>query len=115
MRIPKTPDGMGFCIAGGKKHGDCVQISRVIKGSLAGKLVVGDTLVGINGVSVLNHTHDQMVGLFRSIELYSYVSIEVRRGTLLLEELSSRDPAKESDTSVSFWQVFEATNTVIIF
>lgn len=50
-----------------------------------GKLLVGDVLVRINGISVLTYSHRKVVDLFQSLPLNSDVVIEVRRGYPLPE------------------------------
>ncbi len=45
-----------------------------------GRLLVGDVLVRINGISVLAYSHRKVVELFQSLRLNSDVEIEIRRG-----------------------------------
>ena len=81
--LPKTVQGFGFTIIGGDRPGELLQIKSIIPGSVAdrdGRLVVGDVLVRINGISVLTYSHHKVVELFQSLRLGSDVKIEIRRG-----------------------------------
>ncbi|XP_023245294.1 protein lap4 [Copidosoma floridanum] len=68
----RDQNGLGFSIAGGKgspmfkPNSDAIYISRITEGGAAhrdGKLCVGDKVVSINGVEVLDARHDQAVTL----------------------------------------------------
>ena len=79
----KNHQGFGFTIVGGDLRGDLLHIKSIVPGSVSdrdGKLAVGDVIVRINGSSVLNLTHKEVVDLFHSLPLHSNVAIEVRRG-----------------------------------
>jgi C-terminal processing protease CtpA/Prc len=83
VTLLKTMSGFGFTIIGGDRAGELLQIKSIVRGSVAerdGRLLVGDVLVRINGISVLSYSHKKVVELFQSIPLDSDVQIEVRRG-----------------------------------
>ncbi len=83
VSLQKTSMGFGFTIIGGDRPGELLQIKSIVAGSVAekdGRLMVGDVLVRINGISVLTYSHRKVVELFQSLQLGSDVSIEVRRG-----------------------------------
>ena len=86
--LQKTTQGFGITIIGGDRPGELLQIKSIVQGSVAerdGRLIVGDVLVRINGISVLTYSHRKVVELFQSLTLGSDVSIEVRRGSPLLD------------------------------
>ena len=83
VSLLKTTSGFGFTIIGGDRAGELLQIKSIVRGSVAdrdGRLMVGDVLVRINGISVLSYSHKKVVELFQSIPLDTDVQIEVRRG-----------------------------------
>lgn len=83
ISLQKTVQGFGFTIIGGDRPGELLQIKSIVRGSVAeqdGRLMVGDVLVRINGISVLTYNHRKVVELFQSLQLGSDVGIEVRRG-----------------------------------
>lgn len=88
VSLQKTASGFGFTIIGGDRPGELLQIKSIVRGSVAdrdGRLLVGDVLVRINGISVLTYNHRKVVDLFQSLPLNSDVSVEVRRGYPLQE------------------------------
>lgn len=88
VSLQKTASGFGFTIIGGDRAGELLQIKSIVRGSVAdhdGRLLVGDVLVRINGISVLTYNHRKVVDLFQSLPLNSDVSVEVRRGYPLQE------------------------------
>lgn len=53
VELPKTPEGLGFNVMGGKEQHSPIYISRIIPGGLAdrqGGLRRGDQLLSVNGV-----------------------------------------------------------------
>ena len=83
VTLQKTAQGFGFTIIGGDRPGELLQIKSIVRGSIAetdGRLMIGDVLVRINGISVLTYSHRKVVDLFQSLRLGSDVAIEVRRG-----------------------------------
>ncbi len=86
VALQKTTQGFGITIIGGERPGELLQIKSIIQGSVAerdGRLIIGDVLVRINGISVLTYSHRKVVELFHSLTIGSDVSIEVRRGSPL--------------------------------
>ena len=80
--LMKNHQGFGFTIIGGDQRGDLLRIKSIVPGSVAdrdGRLATGDVIVRINGTSVLNLTHQEVVDLFHSLPLHSNVMVEVRR------------------------------------
>lgn len=58
VELPKTEEGLGFNIMGGKEQNSPIYISRVIPGGVAsrqGGLKRGDQLLSVNGVVWLTH------------------------------------------------------------
>merc|ERR1712203_1186666 len=55
VELPKTEEGLGFNVMGGKEQNSPIYISRIIPGGVAdrhGGLKRGDQLLSVNGVSV---------------------------------------------------------------
>lgn len=53
MELPKTEEGLGFNVMGGKEQNSPIYISRIIPGGVAerhGGLKRGDQLLSVNGV-----------------------------------------------------------------
>lgn len=53
VELPKTPEGLGFNVMGGKEQNSPIYISRIIPGGVAdrhGNLKRGDQLMSVNGV-----------------------------------------------------------------
>ena len=53
MELPKTEEGLGFNVMGGKEQNSPIYISRIIPGGVAdrhGGLKRGDQLISVNGV-----------------------------------------------------------------
>lgn len=53
VELPKTEEGLGFNIMGGKEQNSPIYISRIIPGGIAdrhGGLKRGDQLLSVNGV-----------------------------------------------------------------
>lgn len=59
VELPKTEEGLGFNIMGGKEQNSPIYISRIIPGGIAdrhGGLKRGDQLLSVNGVVCSIHT-----------------------------------------------------------
>lgn len=57
VELPKTEEGLGFNIMGGKEQNSPIYISRIIPGGIAdrhGGLKRGDQLLSVNGVVKIN-------------------------------------------------------------
>lgn len=53
MELPKTDEGLGFNVMGGREQNSPIYISRIIPGGVAdrhGGLKRGDQLLSVNGV-----------------------------------------------------------------
>ena len=68
VELPKTEEGLGFNVMGGKEQNSPIYISRIIPGGVAdrhGGLKRGDQLLSVNGVSVEGEPHEKAVELLR--------------------------------------------------
>uniref|UniRef100_A0A803Y9J7 Lin-7 homolog C, crumbs cell polarity complex component n=1 Tax=Meleagris gallopavo TaxID=9103 RepID=A0A803Y9J7_MELGA len=62
VELPKTEEGLGFNIMGGKEQNSPIYISRIIPGGIAdrhGGLKRGDQLLSVNGVGCQHEQHHQ--------------------------------------------------------
>jgi len=60
VELPKTEEGLGFNVMGGKEQNSPIYISRIIPGGVAdrhGGLKRGDQLLSVNGVVGENFLH----------------------------------------------------------
>lgn len=58
VELPKTEEGLGFNVMGGKEQNSPIYISRIIPGGLAerhGGLKRGDQLLSVNGVVCIDY------------------------------------------------------------
>lgn len=80
VELPKTEEGLGFNIMGGKEQNSPIYISRIIPGGIAdrhGGLKRGDQLLSVNGVvrtihrimiySRMTHSRLTLQGIFNAI------------------------------------------------
>uniref|UniRef100_A0A672M3X2 Protein lin-7 homolog B n=1 Tax=Sinocyclocheilus grahami TaxID=75366 RepID=A0A672M3X2_SINGR len=91
VELPKTEEGLGFNIMGGKEQNSPIYISRVIPGGIAdrhGGLKRGDQLLSVNGVSVEGEHHEKAVELLKAAQ--GTVKLVVRYTPKVLEEMESR-------------------------
>ncbi|MGH0138124.1 UNVERIFIED_CONTAM: hypothetical protein FKN15_016505 [Acipenser sinensis] len=91
VELPKTEEGLGFNIMGGKEQNSPIYISRIIPGGIAdrhGGLKRGDQLLSVNGVSVEGEHHEKAVELLK--EAQETVKLVVRYTPRVLEEMESR-------------------------
>lgn len=61
VELPKTEEGLGFNVMGGKEQNSPIYISRIIPGGVAerhGGLKRGDQLLSVNGVVGSNYDLD---------------------------------------------------------
>jgi len=91
--LPKTEEGLGFNIVGGREQSpNCpIYVSRIIPGGVAdreGTLRRGDQILSINGVSVEGETHEKAVTLLKSSG--DRVTLVVQYMPRLLEEVETR-------------------------
>lgn len=91
VELPKTAEGLGFNVMGGKEQNSPIYISRIIPGGVAdrhGNLKRGDQLMSVNGVSVEGEPHEKAVELLKAAQ--GTVKLVVRYTPKLLEEMEQR-------------------------
>ncbi|KAI5093823.1 protein lin-7-like A isoform X1 [Silurus meridionalis] len=91
VELPKTDEGLGFNVMGGKEQNSPIYISRIIPGGVAerhGGLKRGDQLLSVNGVSVEGEHHEKAVELLKAAE--GSVKLVVRYTPKVLEEMEAR-------------------------
>lgn len=91
VELPKTDEGLGFNVMGGKEQNSPIYISRIIPGGVAdrhGGLKRGDQLLSVNGVSVEGENHEKAVELLKQAQ--GSVKLVVRYTPKVLEEMEMR-------------------------
>ncbi|XP_071445915.1 protein lin-7 homolog C [Hetaerina americana] len=91
VELPKTEEGLGFNVMGGKEQNSPIYISRIIPGGVAdrhGGLKRGDQLLSVNGVSVEGENHEKAVELLKAAQ--GSVKLVVRYTPKVLEEMEMR-------------------------
>ncbi|VDK22643.1 unnamed protein product, partial [Anisakis simplex] len=91
VELPKTDQGLGFNVMGGKEQNSPIYISRIIPGGVAdrnGQLKRGDQLIAVNGVNVECECHEKAVELLKSAR--GSVKLVVRYTPKLLDEMERR-------------------------
>lgn len=91
VELPKTDEGLGFNVMGGKEQNSPIYISRIIPGGVAdrhGGLKRGDQLLSVNGVSVEGENHEKAVELLK--QAHGSVKLVVRYTPKVLEEMEMR-------------------------
>nr|CAG4644349.1 EOG090X0ESN [Lepidurus arcticus] len=91
VELPKTEEGLGFNVMGGREQNSPIYISRIIPGGVAdrhGGLKRGDQLLSVNGVSVEGENHERAVELLKAAQ--GSVKLVVRYTPKILEEMESR-------------------------
>merc|ERR1719495_315073 len=91
VELPKTDEGLGFNVMGGKEQNSPIYISRIIPGGVAdrhGGLKRGDQLLSVNGVSVEGENHERAVELLKAAS--GSVKLVVRYTPRVLEEMEMR-------------------------
>ncbi|XP_071480837.1 protein lin-7 homolog C-like [Diadema setosum] len=91
VELPKTDEGLGFNVMGGREQNSPIYISRIIPGGVAhrhGGLKRGDQLLSVNGVSVEGEQHEKAVELLKSA--LDRVKLVVRYTPKVLEEMETR-------------------------
>ena len=64
VELPKTEEGLGFNVMGGKEQNSPIYISRIIPGGVAdrlGGLKRGDQLLSVNGVVRISYAYIHMI------------------------------------------------------
>ncbi|VDP89924.1 unnamed protein product, partial [Echinostoma caproni] len=91
VELPKTDEGLGFNVMGGKEQNSPIYISRIIPGGVAdrhGGLKRGDQLLSVNGISVESEHHERAVELLKLAQ--GTVKLVVRYTPRILEEMEAR-------------------------
>jgi len=91
VELPKTDEGLGFNVMGGREQNSPIYISRIIPNGIAdrhGGLKRGDQLLAVNGISVEGENHEKAVDLLKAAQ--GTVKLVVRYTPHVLEELESR-------------------------
>ncbi|XP_034255811.1 protein lin-7 homolog C [Thrips palmi] len=91
IELPKTEEGLGFNVMGGKEQKSPIYISRIIPGGVAdrhGGLKRGDQLLSVNGVDVEGENHERAVELLKQAQ--GSVKLVVRYTPKVLEEMEMR-------------------------
>ncbi|KAM4037768.1 protein lin-7 homolog A isoform 3-T3 [Anomaloglossus baeobatrachus] len=91
VELPKTDEGLGFNVMGGKEQNSPIYISRIIPGGVAerqGGLKRGDQLLSVNGVSVEGEHHEKAVELLKAAK--DTVKLVVRYTPKVLDEMEAR-------------------------
>jgi len=113
VELPKTDEGLGFNVMGGKEQNSPIYISRIIPGKISifpsnqishltnffthfaggvadrvGGLKRGDQLLSVNGVSVEGEHHEKAVELLKAA--IGSVKLVVRYTPKVLEEMEMR-------------------------
>lgn len=91
VELPKTDEGLGFNVMGGREQNSPIYISRIIPGGVAdrhGGLKRGDQLLSVNGVSVEGENHEKAVELLKAAQ--GSVKLVVRYTPKILEEMEMR-------------------------
>ncbi|XP_053384512.1 protein lin-7 homolog C [Mercenaria mercenaria] len=91
VELPKTEEGLGFNVMGGKEQNSPIYISRIIPGGVADRhqgLKRGDQLISVNGVSVEGEHHEKAVELLKQAQ--GKVRLVVRYTPRVLEEMEAR-------------------------
>lgn len=91
VELPKTDEGLGFNVMGGREQNSPIYISRIIPGGVAdrqGGLRRGDQLISVNGVNVEGENHEKAVELLKAAQ--HKVVLVVRYTPKVLEEMEMR-------------------------
>ncbi|CAD5210382.1 unnamed protein product [Bursaphelenchus xylophilus] len=91
VELPKTDQGLGFNVMGGKEQNSPIYISRIIPGGIAdrhGGLKRGDQLIAVNGINVEREAHETAVHLLKNAK--GTVKLVVRYTPKLLDEMERR-------------------------
>ncbi|KAI8783713.1 protein lin-7 C [Biomphalaria glabrata] len=91
VELPKTDEGLGFNVMGGKEQNSPIYISRIIPGGVAdrhGGLKRGDQLLSVNGESVEGEYHEKAVELLKIA--HGTVKLVVRYTPRVLDEMEAR-------------------------
>lgn len=91
VELPKTDEGLGFNVMGGREQNTPIYISRIIPDGVAdrhGGLKRGDQLISVNGINVEGENHEKAVELLKAA--IDKVTLVVKYTPKVLEEMESR-------------------------
>ncbi|XP_057317791.1 protein lin-7 homolog C-like [Hydractinia symbiolongicarpus] len=91
VELPKTEEGLGFNVMGGREQSSPIYISRIIPKGVAelhGGLKRGDQLLAVNGVSVEGENHERAVDLLKAAR--GTVKLVVKYTPQVLDEMEKR-------------------------
>lgn len=91
VELPKTEEGLGFNVMGGREQSSPIYISRIIPKGVAaihGGLKRGDQLLAVNGVSVEGENHERAVDLLKASR--GTVKLVVKYTPQVLDEMEKR-------------------------
>ena len=91
VELPKTDEGLGFNVMGGREQNTPIYISRIIPDGVAdrhGGLKRGDQLISVNGVNVEGENHEKAVELLKAA--VDKVTLVVRYTPKVLDEMEMR-------------------------
>uniref|UniRef100_A0A8D0SH11 Protein lin-7 homolog n=1 Tax=Sus scrofa TaxID=9823 RepID=A0A8D0SH11_PIG len=80
VELPKTDEGLGFNVMGGKEQNSPIYISRIIPGGVAerhGGLKRGDQLLSVNGVTLNKTRHSKLVEWLKAKRPQVKLSVKV--------------------------------------
>lgn len=95
VELPKTDEGLGFNVMGGKEQNSPIYISRIIPGGVAdrhGGLKRGDQLLSVNAVVSI-----------RLFTLSSAISVDYYQCCLSTNQFDSRSMAKITRKPSNYW------------
>ena len=76
MTLQKAAEGLGLTLSRAKEI-DCIMKDGIAERD--GRLMVGDVLVGVNGISLHTYTDQEVEEFIERMELGSDVNIEIHR------------------------------------
>nr|XP_027785264.1 protein lin-7 homolog A isoform X2 [Marmota flaviventris] len=95
VELPKTDEGLGFNVMGGKEQNSPIYISRIIPGGVAerhGGLKRGDQLLSVNGVLLMSQNRRKFrpaqLSLGENFFSYSWAPREISQGIFTNETLN---------------------------
>lgn len=90
IRLMRQVSGFGFRIIGGREEGSQATIGAIVSGGAAdldGRLIVGDEITHINGRSVLDASHRDVITLMGEAAAQGEVVLRVQRKMPSLESM----------------------------
>ena len=106
IRLMRQVSGFGFRIIGGREEGSQATIGAIVSGGAAdldGRLIVGDEITHINGRSVLDASHRDVITLMGEAAAQGEVVLRVQRK---MPSPESMPPPSSSGPGVTQHQQF---------